>query len=150
MKFADRLIIFLATGFYSGKVPFAPGTFGTGVGLIFCFFLSKAGMFVMLSCLLLIIFLSVLIAGKAASLLETEDPGEVVIDEIAGIIITMAGLPFTVLSVITGFVLFRFLDILKPFPIRYIEKKMSGGTGIIMDDVAAGIIANIVLRIILY
>ncbi len=150
MKFADRLIIFLATGFYSGKAPFAPGTFGTGVGLIFCFFLSSAGMFVTLSCLLLIIFLSVLIAGKAASLLETEDPGEIVIDEIAGIIITMAGLPFTVLSVITGFVLFRFLDILKPFPIRYIEKKMSGGTGIIMDDVAAGIIANIVLRIILY
>jgi len=150
MKFADRLIIFLATGFYSGKAPFAPGTFGTGVGLIFCFFLSSASMFVTLSCLLLIIFLSVLIAGKAASLLETEDPGEIVIDEIAGIIITMAGLPFTVLSVITGFVLFRFLDILKPFPIRYIEKKMSGGTGIIMDDVAAGIIANIVLRIILY
>jgi phosphatidylglycerophosphatase A len=150
MNFTDKLIVFLATGFYSGKVPFAPGTFGTGVGLIFCFFLSKVGTIVMLSCLLLILFLSVFIAGKAESLLETEDPGEIVMDEIAGIIITMAGLPFTVLSVITGFILFRFLDILKPFPIRYIEKKMSGGTGIVMDDVAAGIMANIALRIILY
>jgi phosphatidylglycerophosphatase A len=150
MKFTDKLIIFLATGFYSGKAPFAPGTFGTGVGLIFCFILSNAGMFIMISCLFSVILFSVIIAGKAESLLEIEDPGEIVIDEIAGIIITLAGIPFTVLSVIIGFFLFRFLDILKPFPIRNIEKKMSGGVGIVMDDVAAGVMANIVLRIIFY
>jgi len=150
MKVTDKLIIFLATGFYSGKAPFAPGTFGTGVGLIFCFILSNAGMFIMISCLFSVILFSVIIAGKAESLLEIEDPGEIVIDEIAGIIITLAGIPFTVLSVIIGFFLFRFLDILKPFPIRNIEKKLSGGVGIVMDDVAAGAMANIVLRIIFY
>lgn len=82
--------------------------------------------------------------------MEIEDPGEIVIDEIAGIIITLAGIPLTVLSVIIGFFLFRFLDILKPFPIRNLEKKLSGGVGIVMDDVAAGVMANIALRIIFY
>ncbi len=150
MKFTDKWIIFLATGFYSGKAPFAPGTFGTGVGLIFCFILSKANTLLMAFSCFFVIFLSIIIAGKAESLLEIQDPGEIVIDEIAGIIITLAGIPFTFLSVTVGFFLFRFLDILKPFPIRNIEKKLSGGVGIVMDDIVAGVMANIVLRIIFF
>jgi phosphatidylglycerophosphatase A len=143
----DKWILFVATGFYSGKAPFAPGTFGTCIGLIFCFFLSKASTAMIIPCLLLVIFLSVPIAHKAESLLGNKDSGEIVIDEIAGILITLAGLPFTVPNVIIGFMLFRLLDIVKPFPIRFLEQKMPGGIGIVIDDVAAGIMANILLRI---
>ena len=150
MNFTNKFILFLATGFYSGKAPFAPGTFGTGVGLIFCFLLSKASAAMIIPCLLFVIFISIPIAEKAEQLLgDKEDPGEIVIDEIVGILITLAGLPFHAMSVILGFILFRFLDILKPFPIRFWEKKMTGGVGIVIDDVVAGIMANILLRGIL-
>ena len=150
MRFsADKLIIFLATGFYSGKVPVAPGTFGTAAGLILCFVFSKMSIAVMMPCLIGFILVSIPIAGKAETLLRRQDPGEIVIDEIAGILITMAGLPFDLVSAVIGFFLFRFLDVLKPFPIRLIDKKMKGGTGIVMDDVAAGIMAHLLLRLIL-
>lgn len=149
MRFhADRLIVLLATGFYSGKAPVAPGTFGTAAGLILCFVFSKMSTAVMIPCLIVLILASIPIAGKAETLLKQKDPGEIVIDEIAGILITMAGMPFNFVSVTIGFFLFRALDILKPFPVRLIDRKMKGGTGIVMDDVLAGVMANVVLRLI--
>jgi phosphatidylglycerophosphatase A len=150
MIFKQRGIVFFATGFYAGKVPIAPGTAGTIVGLVFCFFLSRLDAVFIVPCIALIIVLSVWIADKAEKLLARKDPGEIVIDEIAGIMVTMAGLPFTAFSAAFGFIVFRFLDILKPFPIRYLEKKVPGGAGVVADDIAAGVIGNIVLRIILY
>ncbi|MBW1897967.1 MAG: phosphatidylglycerophosphatase A [Deltaproteobacteria bacterium] len=150
MIFKQRVILFLATGFYAGKVPVAPGTFGTFVGLVFCFFLSRLDTAFILSCIALIIAFSVWIADKAEKLLARKDPGEIVIDEIAGIMVTMAFLPFTAFSALFGFIIFRFIDILKPFPIRYLEKKVPGGAGIVVDDIAAGVVGNIVLRIVLH
>lgn len=146
---ADRLIVFLATGFYSGKSPVAPGTFGTAAGLVLCFVFSKLSAIVMIPCLIAFILISIPIAGKAETLLKRQDPGEIVIDEIAGILITLAGLPFDAFTVAIGFFLFRALDIIKPFPIRAIDRKMKGGAGIMMDDVVAGIMAHLVLRLIL-
>jgi phosphatidylglycerophosphatase A len=89
------------------------------------------------------------IAHEAEKILQTKDPGCIVIDEIAGMILTLFGLPFNMMTLILGFVLFRVLDIWKPYPIRFLDKNLSGGVGIVMDDVAAGILSNLVLRIIL-
>ena len=100
---ADRLVVFLATGFYSGKAPVAPGTFGTAAGLILCFVASKMSTAVMIPSLIVFILVSIPIAGKAETLLKRQDPGEIVIDEIAGILITMAGMPFDFVSVTIGF-----------------------------------------------
>jgi len=79
--------------------------------------------------------------------LQVKDPGCVVIDEIAGMTVTMLGFPFTFGNCLAGFLLFRIFDIIKPPPARQLERRLSGGWGIVMDDIAAGIMANIALRI---
>jgi phosphatidylglycerophosphatase A len=88
------------------------------------------------------------IANEAEKILKTKDPGCIVIDEIAGMILTLIGLPFNMVMAGAGFMLFRVLDIWKPYPIRFFEKKLPGGVGVVMDDVAAGILSNVVLRIL--
>ena len=92
---------------------------------------------------------AVWVAGQAEQLLGAKDPGCIVIDEIAGMAVTFLGVPFSVPAVIIGFVLFRFFDILKPFPVGYMEKRLSGGLGVVMDDVAAGVMSNVALHVIL-
>ena len=150
MNFREKSVIFLATGFYAGNIPIAPGTIGTIEGLLFCFFLSGADLLYAAIFQVIFIVFAVWIANEAERILKKKDPGSIVIDEMAGIMVTLLGLPFNVVSVISGFFVFRFLDIIKPFPIRTIENKLSGGAGIVMDDVAAGIIGNCLLRAVFY
>ena len=76
------------------------------------------------------------------------DSKEIVIDEVAGFLITMTWLPMTWQSVVIGFILFRFFDIVKPPPIRQLDKKIQGGVGVMIDDIAAGIISNFILQIL--
>ena len=99
---------------------------------------------------MLFILVAVWIANGAEKLLGEKDPGSVVIDEIAGMAVTLAGLPFNFDTALMGFIIFRILDILKPFPIRNLDKRISGGVGIVLDDVVAGIFANLLLRIVIY
>jgi phosphatidylglycerophosphatase A len=146
MNFRQKSVMFLATGGFVGKIPFAPGTFGTVVGLLFCFLLSRIDPVVAIPVTIFFIAVAVLISGEASKILDQDDPGCIVIDEIAGIAVTLLGLPFNMVVVVAGFFIFRVLDILKPFPIRYLENKLKGGAGIVMDDVAAGLIGHIVLR----
>ena len=141
--------MFLATGFYIGKLPFAPGMFGSLIGLPLCFALAGISLAPAVLCTLLFISFAVYIADAAEKLLKRSDPGCIVIDEIAGMIVTLIGLPFSPITVVIGFVIFRILDILKPFPIRNIDRRIPGGLGVVADDVAAGIIANLLLRIII-
>ena len=150
MNFREKSVIFLATGFFAGNIPIAPGTVGTIVGLLFCFFLSGVNLLYAVIFQIVFIIFAIWIANEAERMLKKKDPGSIVIDEMAGIMVTLLGLPFNVVSVISGFFIFRFLDIIKPFPIRTIENKFSGGAGIVMDDVAAGIIGNCLLRAIFY
>jgi phosphatidylglycerophosphatase A len=150
MKFRDRTVLFLATGFFVGTVPFAPGTFGSIIGLPVCFLISGLNIFLSVTCTLLFIFFAIWVAAAAGKILKKEDPGEIVIDEIAGLIVTFVGLPFTLQTAIAGFILFRIFDILKPFPIRTIEKKVAGGSGVVLDDVMAGIYGNLILRLAIY
>ncbi|MBN1932221.1 MAG: phosphatidylglycerophosphatase A [Desulfobacterales bacterium] len=150
MKLKQKVVIFLATGCFIGKIPIAPGTFGSALGLPLCFLLSGTDFLIAILLTTLFIVFSIWIAQNAEKLFQTKDPGCIVIDEIAGFMVTLMGLPFNITSIFMGFIIFRFLDILKPFPIRFVEKRFSGGRGIVLDDVTAGIMGNFILRIIFH
>jgi phosphatidylglycerophosphatase A len=149
MSRAERIVIFLATGCYAGKLPMAPGTFGSLAALPLCWLLAQLGRPTAILATLLIIAGAVRVAGAAERLLQQRDPGSIVIDEIAGMLVTFSGLPFTAFTATAGFVLFRVLDIAKPFPIGWVEKRLSGGSGIVMDDLIAGAMANLGCRLLL-
>ncbi len=149
MNFKQKSVMFLATGCFIGNISFAPGTFGSILGLPLCFLLSKIDLSVAVPLIIIFVFFAIWIAEEAGKILKAEDPGCIVIDEIAGLMITFTGLPFNIISAVAGFLVFRVLDILKPYPIRFFERKLSGGIGIVVDDVAAGICSNIILRVLL-
>jgi len=142
--------VLLGTGFGSGYCPFAPGTAGTVVGICFFWCFSKFSPLLYLITLLSFIFLSAWIAERAEKIFQQKDAPAIVIDEIAGFLVTMLWIPFTVITVGIGFLLFRLVDILKPYPAGWIDRNFSGGWGIVLDDVAAGIYANLILRGIVY
>ncbi len=148
MKLRDEAVVFLATGFYIGNIPFAPGTFGSILGLALCFVLAGLKLPLAIIFTVLFIIVAVWIANGAEKVLKKNDPGCIVIDEIAGMAVTLVGLPFNLTTALIGFIIFRILDILKPFPIRSLDKRVSGGVGIVLDDVVAGIFANLLLRIL--
>lgn len=150
MRIRDRLVLFLATGFFSGYLPGAPGTFGTLIGLPISYVLS--GFQIGLSVIIVVLFigLSIALASKAEKLLKQKDASQIVIDEIAGLLVTFVGLPFNLPTAVLGFIIFRVFDILKPIPIRWLDTKVSGGRGIVADDVVAGIYANLVLRFLIF
>ena len=150
MKFKNTAVIFLATGCYLGKVPFAPGTFGSLFGLLLCFLLSGIHMASAIFITVLFIGGAVWISHIAEKILNKEDPGCIVIDEMAGMMVTLVGLPFNLFTAVAGFVIFRLLDILKPPPVRTIEQKLPSGIAVVMDDVAAGVLSNIIIRISLH
>jgi phosphatidylglycerophosphatase A len=150
MKIRDRAVIFLATGLLIGNVPFAPGTFGSIIGLPLAFLLSRLNLLLSVSFILLFVFFAIAVASAAEKILSKKDPAKIVIDEIAGLMVTFAGLPFNLGTAIAGFIIFRAFDILKPFPIRALERKVPGGGGVVLDDVLAGIYANLILRLAFY
>ena len=142
--------MFLATGCFIGNISFAPGTFGSILGIPLCFLLSKINLLVAVLLTVIFVLFAILIAQEAEKILKTKDPGCIVIDETAGLMVTLIGLPFNIISVGSGFLIFRFLDVWKPYPIRFVENKLSGGAGIVMDDVAAGICGNLLLRVMFF
>jgi phosphatidylglycerophosphatase A len=144
----NRFIVILATGFGVGYSPVAPGTLGTLIAIPIYYFLSEIPSPLYEVTLVGFFFLSVWVSGNAERLFGKEDDQRIVIDEVIGFLITMLWVPKTIRFIIIGFVLFRFFDILKPFPIRRLEKRLKGGFGVVLDDVAAGVYANIVLRLI--
>ena len=150
MQIRDRLVLFLATGFFIGYLPGAPGTFGTLIGLPICYLVSGFQIGFSIIITVLFIGLSVALASKAEKILNQRDASQIVIDEIAGILVTFMGHPLKLQTAVLGFILFRVFDILKPIPIRWLEKKVSGGSGIVVDDVVAGIYANLTLRLMMY
>ena len=148
MNFREKSVMVLATGCFAGYIPFAPGTFGSIVGLPLCFLLSKTKLSVAITFILIFIFFAIWIADKAEKILMQNDPGCIVIDEIAGIMVTFFGMPFNTISVAAGFVTFRIIDIFKPFPIRFMERRLTGGVGVVADDLIAGVYSNIALRLL--
>lgn len=149
MKLSSKIVVNVATMGFIGKVPFAPGTFGSMVGLFLYFLMSFLPQLLIFFFIIGFILFSIWIAGKAEKVLGDKDPGCIVIDEVAGMAVTFFALPVNVCIGAIGFFLFRFFDILKPFPIRFLEKRIPGGTGIVIDDVVAGIMSNFILHIII-
>ena len=144
----DRLFMGIATGLGLGYAPFAPGTFGTMLALPIHFLISRLPLAWNLGILAAIIIIAVLSAGAAEKILDRPDPGEVVIDEVAGMLIAMLMIPNHLLAWFLAFVLFRFFDIVKPWPVSYFDRHLHGGLGIVMDDLAAGLYACGALQLI--
>ena len=140
--------LLLATGFGVGYSPVAPGTLGTLLAIVVYYFLSNILSPVYEITLVGFFFLSVWISENAERFFGKKDDQRIIIDEVIGFLITMLWVPKTILFVIIGFFLFRFFDILKPFPIRRLEKGFRGGFGVVLDDVVAGVYANIMIRLI--
>ena len=146
----DRLFMTIATGFGAGYLPKAPGTWGSLVALPLHFFLRQLAPDHYALALTAIFFIAVITAGQAEKILDRKDPGVVVIDEIIGMLITLIGAPNNPLVWLLGFLIFRFFDIFKPYPIRIIDQRVNGGMGIVLDDVLAGIYSLIVLQVFCY
>jgi phosphatidylglycerophosphatase A len=144
----NRFFLIIATGFGVGYSPVAPGTLGTLVAIPIYYFLSDIPSPLYEITLIGFFFLSVWISEKAEIFFVKKDDQRIVIDEIIGFLITMLWIPKTTRFIIIGFILFRFFDILKPFPIRRLERRLKGGYGVVLDDVAAGVYANIILHLI--
>ena len=132
-----RAALILSSWFGAGLVPKAPGTAGTLAALPAILLVKAAGTIGGLVLILAFVALAVWAAGVAERVLGRKDPGEVVSDEVAGFMVTLYLLPLSWPYLAGGFLLFRLLDIAKPFPIRRIER-IKGGAGVILDDVAAG------------
>jgi phosphatidylglycerophosphatase A len=143
----DRLFLFIATGAGSGYLPKAPGTWGTLVGLLLWWPLAGLSMAAYLAAVAVLFIVGVASAGAAEKILDRGDPGVVVIDEIVGVLIALAAVPLHPVAALAGFALFRLFDIAKPFPVGWLDRHLHGGLGIMLDDVAAGLYALLVLHL---
>ncbi len=146
----EKLIVFMGTGAFAGYFPVMPGTAGTVAGVFVYLAIAHLTLPVYLFLTLLFILFSVWISGRTEKIFEKKDPPEVVIDEIAGYLVTMMSFPAEWKYVFVGFFLFRILDIVKPYPANRINNSMGGGWGIVLDDIVAGVYANIGLQILRY
>ncbi len=145
-------ILFLATGAYSGYAPIASGTVGSLVALPLIF-LSTQLLHVSSALQVVVLVLAIVgacwVAGAAEQYLGEHDSGKIVVDEMVGFLTATALLDLTLLRLLVAFFLFRLFDILKPPPARYFDQHVPGGVGVVLDDVCAGIYANLIVRVLL-
>lgn len=143
-----RIAVVAALWFGAGLSPAAPGTAGSLAAVPLVMLVHALGRIGEAVCAPLLIALAVWSAGIYQAACGRTDPGEVVIDEVAGFYLTLFWIPLSWQSLLLGFILFRLADILKPFPCRRMEA-LPGGMGIVLDDLAAGLYAHIGLRVLL-
>ena len=141
-------VLFLAFGFGSGLSRFAPGTMGTVAALPIYLLFAQTNSLVYGLLTLCATLVGIWICERASQQLGEHDFGGIVWDEIAGFLITMSLVPLSWQALLLGFVLFRLFDIVKPWPISWLDRHIQGGLGIMLDDVLAGILAAILLRIV--
>ncbi len=142
-----KLIIIFVSFFYLGYAPIVPGTFGSLGGLVVYYFIADFSPYLFAAVTIVIFAGGCFAATRAEEYYGRKDSSEIVIDEVVGMLITLFLIPFDWKYIIAGFVIFRIMDIIKPFPGRAAEK-IPGGTGVMLDDVIAGIYANIVMQLI--
>ncbi len=145
----QKFISVLATWFGCGRSPFAPGTVGTVGALPLFYLISLAPPMVQATLILLFVMVTIAVA-QAYESFSAHDAPEFVMDEVAGFLVTMVFVPASLLAVASGFVLFRLLDIVKPFPISYVDRRVQGAIGTVGDDLLAGILANIIMQGLLH
>ncbi|MCW8853623.1 MAG: phosphatidylglycerophosphatase A [Gammaproteobacteria bacterium] len=141
---------FLSLGFGSGLMPKAPGTFGTLAAIPVYLLMANLSVLVYSIVTVALFVVGIYLCQKTTDELKVHDHSGIVFDEIVGFLITMIALPVTWQWIIAGFILFRLFDILKPWPISWLDKKVHGGLGIMLDDVLAGVFALVIMQLILY
>lgn len=137
---------FLALGFGSGLSPMAPGTFGTLAAVPIYLLLQSLSLPIYLAITALLFVIGVFICDASARKLGVHDHPGIVWDEVVGYLVTMTAAPAGWYWLVLGFVLFRLFDILKPWPIRFIDRHVEGGFGIMLDDLLAGVMAALLLQ----
>ena len=141
-----RLAVLIASGGGLGYAPIAPGTAGSAGGVIIYLAMTGWPLAWQAGLVAAIVIVGVWAAHVAAACFEREDPSEVVIDEVAGQLVTLLATGVTISGAVAGFFLFRLLDIVKPWPANRLER-LHGGVGIMADDVAAAVYGNLILQI---
>lgn len=141
------MALVIATGLGSGYSPFAPGTAGSVVGVALAWLVAPYGWPAFLAATALIFAAGVWAAGVAEGVYRQKDCGKITVDEVAGMLITVAFIEPSMINLLAGFFLFRFFDIVKPYPANWCDSRLGGGAGVMLDDVVAGVYANICLRL---
>ena len=136
---------FLAFGFGTGLAPVAPGTAGSLPGVLLFWLTLDFGLYVQLTVAAVLVVAGVWICGESARRIGVHDHGGIVWDEIAGMYLTLMAAPLTPIGWLAAFVLFRVMDIVKPWPIRDLDHRLGGGVGIMLDDLVAALYAAVVL-----
>jgi phosphatidylglycerophosphatase A len=149
-RLLDKVALIVSIWFGAGLLPGMPGTFGTAGAIPLYLLVNFLHTRYQALFLLIIIIGAIWSSHRSQCILGTVDPHEIVIDEVAGFLLSIIFIPFTLRNLIVGFFLFRFFDILKPPPIKMIEEKVKGGCGIVLDDLVAGVYAYLSLRFLLY
>ena len=144
-----RFVIISATWFGTGFSPFASGTVGTLGAIPFFLLLSRMELPLYLLTTVAFTLFACWSAGHGEELWGEHDSGKIVIDEVAGYLVTMTAVPATWLGVLTGFLMFRFFDILKPQPARWFDRSLKNGYGVVLDDIAAGVYACAATHLVL-
>jgi phosphatidylglycerophosphatase A len=142
---SERIALAVATGLGCGFAPVAPGTAGAALGLVAFWPLAALPFPLQAAATLALCAAGVAAAGAVARRVGRHDPGLVVVDEIAGVWVSLLLLPLTPATAAAAFVLFRVMDVVKPWPARQLEA-LPGGWGIVADDLMAGLYANLLLR----
>ncbi|MBT8127152.1 MAG: phosphatidylglycerophosphatase A [Gammaproteobacteria bacterium] len=143
-------VVLIAVGFGSGLAPKAPGTAGTVVAVPLYLLMQSLPLVSYLLITTCLFIAGIWICAYTAEKLGVHDHPSIVIDEIVGYLITMVAAPEGWLAVAIGFILFRLLDALKPWPISWFDRSVNGGLGIMLDDVVAGIIAMAIIQGLVY
>lgn len=143
------LVVLFASWGGLGFAPKASGTFGTLGAIPFFLVLARLPFGLYLLTVLSFTLLACSISGKAEVIFGEKDSGKIVIDEVAGYLITMAGVPVTLSAVLWGFLFFRLFDVVKPQPARWLDRNLKNGYGVVLDDVAAGLYACAATHLVL-
>lgn len=135
----------IATVFGAGFLPVAPGTWGTAVAVPLAWALGRAGEWAFIAALIAISVIGSLAADVYCARTGRHDNQQIVVDEVAGYLLTLVAVPRTPVNLLVGFVLFRLFDIWKPPPVRWVDRHVHGGFGVVADDLAAGVYGAIIL-----
>ena len=144
--FIKNPVHLLALGFGAGLAPKLPGTAGTVVGVLFYLMLQHLPVLYYTGVLVVLIISGIWICGRTARDLGVHDHPAIVYDEIVGYLVTMCMAPSGWLWIVSGFILFRLFDIWKPWPICWLDRRITGGLGVMLDDLVAGVVAALILQ----
>lgn len=150
LRYLKNPVHLLSLGFGSGLSPKAPGTMGTLAAIPLYLLLASLDWQWYLLLTLVISVLGIGFCAYTSAALDVHDHPGIVIDEFAGFLITMIAVPLNLVTLIMGFLLFRLFDIIKPWPISWLDRKVHGGLGIMLDDILAGVFALVSMHLMIF